>query len=174
MDDQIFIPGMEPSEATEQTFLASITPQMEAAVEAGGGDRSLLTVKTTMAYSVVTLGTLTVFRLRFRKKRHSISVPTSFEDLIPMEWTPTISKSEQKFLRLDIGDRPLEGYADFLCALAGAAVDRYPKDWDCCSRYMECSDARKCVHPDSRTALSCGYRRVLNSGRVFYGKNRNV
>ncbi len=44
----------------------------------------------------------------------------------------------------------------------------------CCSRYMQCSDAKKCVHPDLFTSLACGYRRNLEDGRIFYGKNKNI
>ena len=55
-----------------------------------------------------------------------------------------------------------------------AVLDNLPKDFSCCSRYMECSDACICVHPDKTTALGCYYRKVLSSGKVFYGKNRNI
>ena len=43
----------------------------------------------------------------------------------------------------------------------------------CCSEYLECSDARKCVKPDVPWARGCWYRENLNKGKVFYGKNRN-
>lgn len=54
------------------------------------------------------------------------------------------------------------------------AIDGTPKDYDCCSRYQQCSDAMRCVHPDGLFALQCGYRKILKSGRIFYGVNRNV
>lgn len=44
----------------------------------------------------------------------------------------------------------------------------------CCSRYLECSDAKQCVHPDPAFALGCGYRKILASGKIYYGENRNV
>ena len=44
----------------------------------------------------------------------------------------------------------------------------------CCSRYEKCSDAKKCIHPDPVFALGCAYRNNLDSGRIFYGKNRNI
>lgn len=177
MDNQIYFPGLEPPEAEELSFLNSISPQMIVAVESCGGDRSLLSVKATNSssgYSVVTFGTLTVFRLRLRKQQRFISVPTSFEDLIPDTWLTKSNKAEPKYIRIEIGDNPLDSYANFLGSLAGAAVDRHPKDWDCCSRYIECSDAKHCVHPDKKMALSCGYRRALNAGKIYYGENRNI
>lgn len=46
--------------------------------------------------------------------------------------------------------------------------------FDICSRYEQCSDERRCVHPDQVHALECSYRRKLQDGVIFYGKNRNV
>lgn len=44
----------------------------------------------------------------------------------------------------------------------------------CCDRFMECSDAKKCVHENKLYSTSCMYRMNLESGRIFYGKNRNI
>lgn len=43
----------------------------------------------------------------------------------------------------------------------------------CCSRYLECSEAGHCLHPDQAAAKSCLYRKNLESGQCFYGKNAN-
>jgi hypothetical protein len=44
----------------------------------------------------------------------------------------------------------------------------------CCHRYEECSDAKKCIHENLLYAKACSYRRNLESGRIFYGKNKNT
>lgn len=44
----------------------------------------------------------------------------------------------------------------------------------CCSRFNECSDAKKCVHVNKLYSKACSYRGHLDAGRIFYGKNRNV
>lgn len=49
-----------------------------------------------------------------------------------------------------------------------------PSTFDICSRYMECSNQKKCVHPDKLHSRECGYKRILEKGIVFYGNNRNV
>lgn len=47
--------------------------------------------------------------------------------------------------------------------------------FDCCSRYMECSNKKSCIHPDYLYASgACNYKKQLENGRIFYGKNRNV
>lgn len=110
-----------------------------------------------------------------RKAQQYFSVPALFEDLIPDSFPKKRLQSQTDFIRLPIdGEHPAESYIDFLAKIAGETVNRYPKAWDCCSRYLECSDAGKCVHPNRVFALDCGYRKILASGRIFYGERRNI
>ncbi len=44
----------------------------------------------------------------------------------------------------------------------------------CCNDFLKCSDAKECIHPHDRFYNGCIYRRNLEEGRIFYGKNRNV
>ena len=44
----------------------------------------------------------------------------------------------------------------------------------CCSRFVVCSDMKKCVHPNKLYACACYYKHNLEEGRIFYGQNRNV
>lgn len=48
------------------------------------------------------------------------------------------------------------------------------KTFACCSRYVECSDAKKCLHPQQIYAKQCWYRDNLENGLIFYGKGANV
>lgn len=173
MLDQCYIPGAEPAELKESAYLEAIMPEMETAVENHGGPSELLLINPTQSYSAVFIGSLTVFRLCVRGRKKQISVPVSLKDLIPSHWRQTTSKSEEKYIIVPI-ENPLHDYDDFLVSLAGATIDRYPKEWDCCSFYMECSDAKVCIRTDKKIALACGYRKILNSGKIYYGKNRNV
>lgn len=45
--------------------------------------------------------------------------------------------------------------------------------YGCCHLYEECSDARTCLNKDKIYATVCSYRKNLESGRIFYGKNKN-
>lgn len=38
----------------------------------------------------------------------------------------------------------------------------------CCHRYKECSEAKKCLHPDQFYSKACWYRKNLESGKIFY------
>ena len=53
-------------------------------------------------------------------------------------------------------------------------IDSGVCSYSCCSRAEQCSDARRCINPYPYIAANCNYRKVLKSGRVFYGENRNV
>jgi hypothetical protein len=44
----------------------------------------------------------------------------------------------------------------------------------CCGKYNECSDAGICLHEDLIYSSCCMYRKNLESGKIFYGKNRNI
>lgn len=46
--------------------------------------------------------------------------------------------------------------------------------FNCCSHFMECSDAMHCIHPDIMFACQCTYRQKLKQGIIFFGNNRNV
>lgn len=43
----------------------------------------------------------------------------------------------------------------------------------CCSSYMECSNQKKCIK-DNDFSRNCYYRKNLEIGKIFYGKNRNI
>ena len=38
----------------------------------------------------------------------------------------------------------------------------------CCSRYQECSNDKKCIHPNKLYAKACKYRRNIEDGHIFY------
>lgn len=45
----------------------------------------------------------------------------------------------------------------------------------CCGKYIACSDAKKCLHDDYFYAsAACEYKKHLESGNIFYGKNANT
>lgn len=175
MDSQIVLTGFESPEHYELEFLSTIEPELRAAIEAMGGDSQQMEISVTNSYTVVKFRSLTAFRLKIRGKQHQISIPVSLVDLIPNDAPGQKVSSDGKYCRMLITNKySLENYRDFLINVVGETVNRYPKEWDCCSRYLECSNAKTCVHPDKSFALGCGYRQILSSGRIFYGENRNI
>ena len=43
----------------------------------------------------------------------------------------------------------------------------------CCSSYMECSNQKRCIK-DNDFSRNCYYRKNIEMGKIFYGKNRNI
>lgn len=175
VDDQIAFSGYEEPEHPERAFLDRISPDLQVVIKNMGGDSQLMKISDTSSYTAVMFGNLTAFRLRIRGKQHYISIPLTLADLIPNDAPTQNASTGEKYCRILITDEhPLDSYISFLLNVVGETVNRYPKEWDCCSRYLECSNALSCTHPDKTFALGCGYRKILSSGRVYFGKNRNI
>lgn len=69
-----------------------------------------------------------------------------------------------------------------ITALKNNLIDRYnfirnhePVEYfGCCSHFNECSNEKRCVQADKKLAKGCAYKKNLESGKIFYGVNRNV
>lgn len=48
------------------------------------------------------------------------------------------------------------------------------KSFGCCSQFNRCSDEKRCVHQNKLYSTACMYRRNLEAGKIFFGKNRNI
>lgn len=66
--------------------------------------------------------------------------------------------------------------SNYLLRLIKRTVEDFkPSDkFGCCSKYNECSNLKKCVHKDKLYSRSCWYRQNLESGKIFYGVNKNI
>lgn len=175
MSDQIAMAGFEPPHEKELSAYNSILPRLRIAAEEMGANAAGIKIVHGKTYSSVWYGSLLAFRLRLRKNTRYIEVPLDSRDAV-QELAPLDAQKEMSggFWRVSLGAEPVSEHADALARVLQNAIDRMPKDWDCCSRYMECSNAKRCVHPDPSIGLKCGYRKILASGRIFYGENRNV
>lgn len=124
-------------------------------------------------YSIVFDGKSVVARLGGIKKRY-LSIPsTAIKQTDNFKEIVAEGKDGYTKLPLESFDQ-VKDHALLLQEVLQVIIERSGKEFDCCSRYLECSDARRCIHPDPQFGLKCGYRLVLKEGRIFYGKNRNV
>lgn len=74
-------------------------------------------------------------------------------------------------------EKDSENYSSYIKRLIENAVENYSPKADvfgCCSKYNQCSDARKCLHQNLLYSKACFYRKNLESGKIFYGKNKNI
>lgn len=71
----------------------------------------------------------------------------------------------------------LDGWLDYIDKLIEYELRNYSSKatrFACCSHFVECSDAKSCVHPNKLYACACYYKANLDAGKIFYGKNKNI
>lgn len=86
---------------------------------------------------------------------------------------PAIELSDG-FCRVDFSLCNESFKGNWACALDKIISSAFSLErFGCCSKYIDCSDSKKCVHPDYVFATACQYKTNLESGRIFYGKNKN-
>ncbi len=76
-------------------------------------------------------------------------------------------------IRFDKYSNTLVGYISENVRYCIANYESKIGSFGCCHRYEECSDAKKCIHENLLYAKACSYRRNLEEGHIFYGKNKN-
>ena len=174
MNEQFTMPGFEEPSAKEQEVYEAVEPALQDAAAAMGGDPDKILFKPLANYSSVYFDSILALRIRIRGNAHFVEVPLSsrgtVSGLAPLEQ----QKSVGDFWRVSVSAAEMVQHKAICGAVVQDAINRMPTEWDCCSRYLECSDAKKCVHPDPSMALVCGYRKILSSGRIYYGANRNI
>ncbi len=71
----------------------------------------------------------------------------------------------------------MDSWLEYIDKLVGYELRIYESkaaSFGCCSHFIECSDAKECVHENRLYACACSYKRHLDRGEIFYGKNRNI
>ena len=118
------------------------------------------------------------FRICCRGNHHYFGISSTYAASAPAEINQYITRDGRSdgYVNYEF-DPTADGilvFADFLASVLDMVLDTLPKEFDCCSRYEECSNKKCCLHPHPGMATSCGYRKILKSGRIFYGPNRNI
>lgn len=180
MSDQISLMDIGIPTSDEERLFHSLKPCFLSVMERNGiPEESLTIVPMKSYYSVIIRDTYLVCRIRCSKQLRYISFrqlqPEQSDLIKPFCVSQTKSEKDSGFIRVNLSDSVSSSALEALMSTVMTnTVNSIPKVFDCCSRYMDCSNAKRCVHPNPDFALDCGYRRILNSGRVFYGENRNI
>lgn len=159
------------TEPEKEAYLA-IKPALSITLHENGLDDSKLSFEQRKEYHSVLFEKSVIFRI-YNKKSTYITVPTSA--LLIAGIQEHIGKSKIGYSKIPLPNlKEIGKFTEVLQAVLQAVIDSGPNEFDCCSRFEQCSDAKKCIHPDKAFSLGCGYRKILKSGCVFYGKNRNI
>lgn len=101
-------------------------------------------------------------------------------NLIPMISIRDYSKKQEVNNPQNFVKYTFKSYYEEILMYVRQVIHEYIKNYippikfGCCHRYMQCSDSRKCIAPDQGYAKGCQYRKNLENGRIFYGKNANT
>jgi len=179
--EQLELDGFEQETSTgdaqlERMAFDVLLPSLKSILQELNADRSFLKFEELKNGSSVYFlnSTNLVFRIRIRKKMSFVSIPDAYAAFLPAGVRTSTTKNDAGMIRVHV-----QAPEDILlCKDAIRESLRHEiltiHTFDCCGRYMECSDARHCVHSDPRASVGCSYKRNLANGRVFYGKNCNV
>lgn len=158
----------------EEAFLAETLPRLRKTAESKNADPDDITYEVLSSYTSIRFRSSVICRLKMRGKNWCVFVPRRLQETIPEDMKPDEVRTEPKYLKISFDVLGETGTFALMERATLLAIELVPKEFDCCSRFEACSDAGVCIHPDPSFSLLCGYRKILKSGRIFCGKNRNV
>lgn len=170
MNQQSLFDVLEPDAgALERELFAEWEPVLHSACKELGLKQESFYLQDNKGYTSVYFNSALVARMHIRGREHYISIPDSWKESLPEGVKPKRQKDGYARIKEEDAEKP-----NVVRAIVYAMALHFPKEFDCCSRFAECSDARQCTNPDHELALGCGYRKILASGRILCGENRNV
>ncbi len=108
--------------------------------------------------------------LKVYEKKNTLLVKSdTFKFLFPNEKYETVVQPEG-FVKIDFIK---DNFKDLFETILNYTIKNYfpSHKFGCCSKYEECSKAGCCLHEDKFYAKGCYYRKDLEQGKIFYGKN---
>jgi hypothetical protein len=105
-----------------------------------------------------------------------VSVPKRFVEDVKIDLPQDSLKTGPSFIRFHI-----RGLADVV-KMRDLLLDIFETRREeamgfqvgCCHLYLDCSDALECLNKNNFIRSNCLYKKNLEQGRIFYGKNRNL
>lgn len=115
-----------------------------------------------------------IFGIRMRKNTWYAAISEWFAEYLPERAEISRTVSEGGVVRVKLSaPQDILICKDAIRESLRYQISRF-HTFDCCGRFEQCSDALRCLHPDPEASLGCSYKRNLLSGKIFYGKNKNI
>lgn len=164
--------------SNEKEVFDALQPAFSIVLSRNNVNPNKLELKIGKTYSSVWFDTQMAFRICFHQEQCYFSISSIYEQYIPEHLATYVITNQRTKGFINLGFEPtldqLGLFSDFLTQILERAIDTIPKQFDCCSRYEECSNAKRCIHPNPDMAEVCGYRKILKEGKIYYGRNRNT
>lgn len=138
-------------------------------------DKEYVTLNINKTCSSISMLDGVVFRIRINSRTQCLDTDNS----IAVEYVPDISGASQTKNTAHI---PIVVEEESISTIRAMVRDIYEQrrsqvsgdTFGCCNDHVRCSDAGYCLHLKDREYWGCYYRKNLEAGRIFYGKNKNI
>ncbi|MEG1564964.1 MAG: hypothetical protein RR365_14765 [Bacteroides sp.] len=175
--EQLKMSSEQAADTAEHRAFQFAKPKLESIIDSWYLPASALTAELTEGSPKlsVKLYSNVICRYKLSGKLRYIEIPIESREYVSMGVKPSVIKSDKDFIRLPLTTtEDAERYTHTLCCVLICLIQSIPKDFSCCSRYEQCSNAKKCIHPDRELAKGCYYKKVLKNGSIFYGDNKTI
>jgi hypothetical protein len=116
-----------------------------------------------------------VLKIKELKNQTRIEIAKKHLKNFDMENEAGFTKSEPEWAKAVLNDLAIEKILrNIESVFTQCYLDEPVESFGCCSRYNDCSDEKKCIHPDQKLSKGCIYKSNLDNGRIFYGKNQST
>ncbi len=110
-----------------------------------------------------------------KNKKINLELSKKYIDLFKLQDIARYTKSDANWGKFTFDDYVAKRVIDNIDEVFKQCyMEESAESFSCCSKYVECSDQKKCIHPDIKFAQDCKYKKNLENGRIFYGKNCNI
>lgn len=173
MYEQISLDSLEDKKFTSEEEVYSYISDL---IEAKYNDSESLSLKENIHYFSICFFDAPKIRIKKVWEEFYLEFPDHFIDEIKNHNVDAKLMSSG-YYRVSI---PSIGFNDNLKSLIFEIYEycyrKYSDDrFDCCSKYLECSDNKKCPYEGDSFARACSYHYTMTKKKkIFYGKNRNV
>ena len=175
---QVSLDMLDKSNQKEQTVYAfggGIPEEIYKTICEIVGDSEYVTLKRNKTADSIYMFKGLVFSIRINSKTQCLDT----KNAIAFEYISEIAGASSTKNTAHI---PLLTDNDSLAAIKNMLIDIYEQrraqvsgdPFGCCNDHVRCSDAGYCLHLKNEDYWGCIYRKNLEAGRIFYGKNKNI
>lgn len=132
-------------------------------------------VTSLTSYTIIKFFKTPSIRIKYGRSKQYISLNPLYNKIMSsFPFIKTENVKSDPWVRITIDSEPIPSYLHplFLQVYDEANLLATVETFSCCSRYVECSNEKHCIHPDRKFSAGCSYREHLINGRIFFGKNR--
>lgn len=167
---------MESEQISFDTIVKTEAEQLRDAVQGSISNKEqygkFIEVVQNKSYIAVKAKNLLAVKVEPKKSGIRIEYRSIYDDKFPGHEVTHLDNDYSRVVVSSFND--VLALAPVLAAIAEAEVVIASDSFGCCSRYEACSNAKKCIHPNPIFAAACTYKKNLEQGRIFYGKNKNI